>query len=447
MKSRVTIHFLDALKLNWLRTNMTQPIFFNFILIYNLLTMKMIPTILFMILFMLNACEKDEDLQPAGKEINISKTTREMIVSDNQFGIDLFMKVVNEEDDTRNIMISPTSIALALAMTYNGADTDTKTAMETTLRKSGFSQDEINNGYRSLMDALINVDPDVLLEIANSIWYRQGFNVLPDFISINRDFYDAEVNELDFSLPAAPEQINDWVADKTHDKITQIISNIQNDVVMYLINAIYFKGIWQMEFDKEDTQDSQFRLQNGSTVTVPMMRQEAALKYSHQDAFSMLELPYGKGNYSMNILLPDEGYTPEDILEDLTPENWENWISSLSEINVTVQLPKFKFEYKNSLIEELSSLGMGIAFSDAADFSKINGTGGLLISDVIHKTFVEVSEEGTEAAAVTAVVMVTSAIPGEPQVIPFIADHPFLFVIREWDTGTILFLGVVRNPA
>jgi serpin B len=308
----------------------------------------------------------------------------------------------------------------------------------------GLTADEINTSYKSLIDALVSVDPKVLLEIANSIWYREGFTVLPEFVTTNQQYYHARVSALDFGDPGAPGVINGWVRDNTHNRIEKIVDAISDETVMYLINAIYFKGIWQYEFDIENTAEGPFYLEDGQ-VSVEMMNQTTTLRHAIHDILSIVELPYGQGNFSMIVLLPQPAYTTDHIVASLTPENWESWMNSLTDRNLDLRLPKFTFEYKNQLNEELEALGMGVAFSDMADFSGINGTGGLRISKVLHKSFVEVNEEGTEAAAVTSVEMVNTSYPG-PVNTTFYVDRPFLFAIRENSTGTILFIGLVRNP-
>lgn len=396
-------------------------------------------------LLFLFSCESEQP-EPQGSKINISKTTAEIVKADNAFGIDLFKRAVAGDPGADNIFISPTSVALALAMTYNGAAGQTKSDMENALRKSGFTAGEINASYKELTDALLSVDPRVLLEIANSIWYRDGFTVLDDFIEVNQSFYSAEVNSLDFSLPAAPDVINAWVAEKTHDKILTVVNEIPPEVMMYLINAIYFKGIWRSEFDEKETRDEIFRLPDGSEPEVPMMHQQDTFMYGNAGQFSLIELPYGQGNYSMVVLLPEYGSTPDAILAELTPEKWEEWLALMSEREVVLQLPKFRFEYSNLLNDELTGMGMGIAFTEMADFSGINGSGNLYISKVLHKSFVEVNEEGTEAAAVTAVEISLTSFPDPGQPVHFIVNRPFLFVIREKDTGALVFMGRVNNP-
>lgn len=392
------------------------------------------------------SCEKNEnrmDLPPQGPiDLNLSEKTTDAIQADNDFGLTLFRHALaaNEAD---NIMISPTSVALALAMTYNGAVGETKSAMEEALRKQGFTSEQINQSYKSLVEALTSVDPKVQLQIANSIWYKKGFSVLPQFIQINRDFYDAEVNSLNFEDPLAAGKINNWVDDKTNHKIKKIIDGIPDAVVMYLINAIFFKGDWQYAFDKNATFNGPFFTGDDAQVTVPFMKQECDYPYMVCDSFALVELPYGRGNFVMNVLLPQPGYSLGELIPALTTENWDGWLKRRYITKLNLELPKFTFSYKNILNDELTAMGMGIAFTPQADFSGINGTGGLDISRVIHKTYVDVNEEGTTAAAVTAVEIEFTSVPGS---ISFKADRPFIFAIREVTTGAILFIGMVQNP-
>ncbi len=389
------------------------------------------------------SCEKksiDLPLEPVA--LNLPEKSAGIIESDNTFGFNIFRQVV-ENDDASNIFISPTSIALALSMTYNGAEGETKTAFETTLSKQGLTREEINQSYKALINALKSVDPRVILEIANSIWYREGFDVLPEFINLNTKYYNAEVSSLDFASAEAPSVINGWVDDKTHGLIEKIIDNISPDVVMYLINAIYFKGMWKYEFDETKTVEAPFYLKDGRTVSNDFMNQKITVPYLANEKFRITELPYGQGNYSMVILLPNEGYSTADIVSQLTSENWNQWMGSLYERELNISLPKLKFSYKNLLNNELTNLGLGIAFTDMADFSGINGTGGLMISRVLHKSFIEVNEKGTEAAAVTAVEIILTSLPEE---IFVTVNRPYLFALRETTTGAVLFLGMVQDP-
>ncbi len=396
-----------------------------------------------------NSCENE---QPSPdelemKEIHLSPAARQIVESDNHFGFELFQSITENEEAVANTMISPVSVALALAMTYNGAADSTKKAMENTLNLEGLTTEQINQSYKDLIEALLSVDPKVTVEMANSIWSRQGFAVEEEFIEVNQDYYDAEVRELDFRDPAAKDIINGWISDKTHGKIQDVIESIDPYVVMYLINALYFNGLWKYQFDESDTEKETFYTVDGSEVQTDMMQMEADLNYYSADKFEAIELPYGRGNYSMICLLPDADYSANQLIMDLSVAQWNNMLDNWSERGIQLHLPRLKFEYKKELKEVLTQLGMGIAFNQAAaDFSGINPFKELYISRVIHQTFLEVDEKGTEAAAVTVVEMVElTSGPGSPYRIRF--DRPFLFAIQENSTKAIMFMGKVVNPA
>ncbi|NJK85015.1 MAG: hypothetical protein HC906_02585 [Bacteroidales bacterium] len=280
-----------------------------------------------------------------------------------------------------------------MAMTYNGSNGDTRTAMENTLKKSGLTIEEINMAYKELMQGLTSVDPKVILNIANSIWYREDFYVLPDFLQINTDYFESEVNALDFSNPASIDIINDWVSQKTNNKIETIIDQIPSEAVMYLINAIYFNGIWKYEFKKEDTHLQEFFPEGVASYQTPMMHLTDSVNFFSNDLFSSIELPYGNGHYSMFFYLPKSGKTVDDVVSSLSPETWSDWLNSYTKEKVSVSIPKFKFEFEDTLNNELTSMGMGIAFTGQADFSKINPEYDLYISMVKQKAYVDVNEK------------------------------------------------------
>lgn len=379
-------------------------------------------------------------------ETNFSEKSARLIEVENDFGFELFKKVFDSEKESENIMVSPLSISLALAMTYNGAKGETKTAMEKTLKVYGLTPDDINTSYLDLVEALKSLDPKVLLEIANAIYYRNDFIVENDFISINKNYYDAEVSALDFSSPQAVNTINNWVAEKTHDKIETILEEITGDQVMFLLNAIYFKGAWQKEFNVESTESLPFYLKNGNPIQTETMQRLDTLPYASNDLFSAVKLTYGKGNYNMFVFLPGPDKNIQEIVNKLDKDNWKTWMESFQETqSVDIKLPRLKYEYEITLNDVLSEMGMGIAFTGAADFTGINKNGGLQIGFVKHKTFVEVNEEGTEAAAVT-IVSIERNSAGGPQKIPFYVNKPFVYAITEKDTGAILFIGSVKNP-
>lgn len=379
------------------------------------------------------------------REILLDAKSGLIVNSGNEFGFELFRNVFEAETEYENIMISPLSVSLALAMTYNGANGETKSAMEETLKLHGLTPEEINTSFQTLVNAFTALDPKVVLEIANAIFYRDNFKVEMPFIQTNEKYYDAKVAALDFNSDNALKTINNWVAGKTHGKIEKIINRIDPSHVMFLLNAIYFKGIWTSEFDENKTSEKVFYLENGTAVLTNFMQQTNSVLYATNNLFSAIELPYGQGNYSMVVMLPNEGTSLEDVVGNLDKTNWNNWRENFFKTNVDIQFPKFKYEYEIKLNDVLTEMGMGIAFSSSADFTGINKDGSLFIDYVKHKSFIEVNEKGTEAAAVT-VVAIGRTSAGPPANPSFIVNRPFLYLITEKSTGAILFIGTVKNP-
>jgi serpin B len=407
--------------------------------------MKRTLTFIALITIGLFSCSKDDsDI----KDIDIDFKSEKLIKADNEFGLDLFKGIYNDSKTSVNFMISPLSVSVALSMAYNGAETETRTEMEEALRIKGFSRDEINKAYKQLIVALTTADEKVTMEVANSIWYSDIYPVEQSFLDVNKTYYNAEVEAADFSDPNTVNLINKWVSDKTHEKIPEIIQEISPEMVMYLINAIYYNGTWTKEFNPESTQKLSFKTESGNYKSTDMMGRKDSLNYFSNETFSSIEMPYGQGNYNMMVLLPNEDKTVSDILGQLNPENWEKWQKALKLTNsIDIRLPKFKIEFEIKLNEILKAMGMQLAFTEMADFSGINPARDLFISYVKHKTFIEVDEEGTEAAAVTIIGFeTTSAGPGQEQWIPFYCTRPFLFAITEKDTGAILFMGKVGDP-
>jgi len=395
-------------------------------------------------LAVLSACKDDKNNKDV-KEIKLTAKQQEIAVAGNEFSLGLFQKVAESETED-NFMISPLSINYAMAMTTNGAKNNTLNQMLAAMGFTDFSLSEFNNYFGYVMDELVGLDQNVNLSVANSIWYRNGFTVLPEFLDINQQYYDAEITALNFDSPDAVNTINNWVSEATNNKIPTIIESISADVVMYLINAVYFHGTWKYEFDQSQTQTQNFYLQNSQAIETEMMKMEAELKFYYDADISMVELPYGNGDFVMDIILPSSENSAADIVTDLDNERFTEITQGLANNNIVLSMPKFKFSFENSLIPALQSLGMSDLFIEGvADLSGINGDGGLFVSDVKHKTYIDVNEAGTEAAAVTSVeVGTTSVDPNAPLYLN--VDHPFIFVIRETGTGIILFTGVVRNP-
>ncbi|MCX6832238.1 MAG: serpin family protein [candidate division Zixibacteria bacterium] len=373
---------------------------------------------------------------------DLTTAEKELVTSGNKFGLKLFREIVSQEGD-KNVFVSPLSVAMALGMTYNGANGATQEAMQNTLELQGMSLEDVNKSYRSVIDLLRGLDSKVTFQIANSIWYRQGFEVEPTFVDLNMTYFDAVVRALDFADPSAVVTINGWVNENTHGKIDKILDEIPDATVMYLIDAIYFKGIWKLQFDPKKTTAEPFHLPDGSVKSCQMMAMpETDIAYFGTREFSAIDLKYGDGDYSMTILLPNQNMNLDSVMAQLTDENWQSWLGQFRLQNWALQIPKFEIEYEKSLKEVLSALGMGVAFSDFADFTGINRRRNLQITAVKHKTYVKVDEEGTEAAAVTSVeIGLTSTGPRI-----FIVNRPFLLVIHENHSGTILFMGKIVDP-
>ena len=373
----------------------------------------------------------------------IQAVIEKRVPQDNEFAFDLFKKMV-ETSNSSNLFISPLSVSIALGMAWNGANGDTQTEMEAALKMSGFSTDEINAYYQYMLTTLPGADPKTTLNIANSIWYKLGFPVKEDFLNINRDYFDAEVRELDFDKEGAVDTINNWCALKTNDLIKKPLDRISTDAVMYLINAIYFKGMWTKPFHEEGTHERYFIAESGDAVPVNMMSQLDFFNYAEDDNAQYIDLPYGDGNFSMTVALPRSGKNMTDLLAYLTLERWSERLNEMDSTEVKVNLPRFKNENKYELKDILKQMGMQKAFEDGlADFSGINEEFEIFISRIIHSTFVEVNEKGTEAAAVT---IIESEATSAPQYEVFCADRPFLYIIREQTSGVILFMGKIGEP-
>ena len=368
-----------------------------------------------------------------------------LIEANTRFSFKLFSEVL-KQDGKKNVFVSPSSVAIALSMVYNGAKGETQQAIAKALEMQGMSLSEINQANASLKTSLESSDPKVQLTIANSLWVRKGVDFKPEFIQRNQTFYAAEVESLDFANPSAPGQINGWVKKNTQGKISEIVDRIDADQVMFLINAIYFKGKWMTEFDKGRTTNQPFTLANGLQKQHPLMSQKGDYRYYENQQFQAVSLPYGKGRTSLYVFLPKPNSSLAEFQKTLTAENWQTWMKTFGKREGSIRLPRFKMDYEIELKKSLSALGMGIAFDPAkADFSNLSTT-STRIDEVKHKTFVEVNEEGTEAAAVTSIgIRVTSA---QVTVAPFsmTVDRPFFCAIRDNKTGEILFMGSISDP-
>jgi len=394
----------------------------------------------------LPSCEESDPIQKEPTKIILNKKAAEIIEADKAFGFELFREVYlqGEED---NLMISPLSVSYALGMTYNGAAGTTLEAFNDVLHFGDLTSDEVNESYKDLMDQMLNLDDKVEFSIANSIWYRLGFQVLSEFIQTNKDYFDAEVEEIDFSDPQTVEVINQWIEDKTNDKIKDMLDFIPIDAVMYLINAIYFNAPWKYEFEKGATYEGDFNLADGNKHEVDYMRVSGNFSYTSNEDFTAVELPYGDSAFSMVVMRPSSEKEVSDLVAKFNVTQWDSWFENSTYTGVQIDLPKFKYEFKELLNDPLITLGLGMAFSEfEADFTRINPAGNLFISRVIHQTFIDVQEEGTEAAAATIVEISLTSSGGGGSPIYFKADKPFLYLIKENSTGAIVFMGKVGKP-
>jgi serine protease inhibitor len=360
------------------------------------------------------------------------------------FAIRLFHEVRREEGD-RNLFLSPASVAFALAMTHHGAAGETRDAMARTL---GVGSEELGGGIATLQAALASDREDVRLRVANSLWAREGVPFLPEFLQSTRERFGAEVATLDFADPAAAARIDGWVSRQTEGRIPRIVERIDPEEVLFLINAVHFKGQWTEQFDPRATRPGEFTLPSGQRIQHPMMTRTGQLRSLRGEGWQAVALPYGADErLAMYVFLPDAGQNLDRFYAQLTPANWQRWMDGFRPERLHLSLPRFRMEYSLALGPALGHMGMGIAFDPArADF------GGMLpreflalnnayITRVQHKTFVEVNEEGTEAAGATSVGIGIVSMPPE-----FTVSRPFFFAIRDHQTGAVLFAGQVLDP-
>lgn len=391
------------------------------------------------------SCSKtEENVITDPVPINITQGQTNLIESGNEFAFDIFERIILKAGSSENVMISPLSISYALSMSVNGAEGETREAILDALRLNGLSTDELNRSYSDLTEDLMKVDRKVIMEIANSVWTEDDFNVKKPFLDILSEYYKAEAGSFDIDDPSAPDAINEWIEEKTNGLITEMIQTLPDNTVMLLINAIYFKGQWKMQFDEKATSDMPFFRSGGGTVNVPMMKQKENFRFFQGDGFKIAEFPYGQGNFVMDVILPDEADGLTEVMASLGGSGFSSWINAMTEKELQVSFPRFKYGFRLTLKEILTDMGMGIAFTDAASFSNISEQYDLLINEVTHQSFIETNEEGTEAAAATVVEVGTTSVP---VILVFNMDHPFIYIIRETTTNSIIFMGRVSDPS
>ncbi len=378
-------------------------------------------------------------------EPNARDDRSELVRGNTAFALALYRQLTSERE---NLVFSPFSISASLAMTYAGATGKTADEIAEVLRFT-LPEERLHNAFHDLLAALEDEQQDVELALANALWGQQGYGFCEVFVELVRTRYGAGLREVDYTTDpeAARVAINAWVAEITRDRIAELLSpNALDELTrLVLVNAIYFQGDWVLPFDPERTTPADFHLQEGENVKVPMMAREGWFPYAQFEELQVLEMLYEGEELSMAVFLPRRGMTLAGLEAQLTAENVTRWLAALDAQPVMVHLPKFTVRSGFSLVETLKAMGMSLAFGPQADFSGMDGRSDLVIDDVIHQALVEVDEQGAEAAAATAVVMAErSALAPSP--VEFRADRPFMYLLRDRATGSILFMGRVTDP-
>ena len=387
-----------------------------------------------------------EDIAAANIPAPDPAVTSRVSSATDDFGFRLLNALA--KDPTQNTIISPLGVATAFAMAYNGAAGDTKTEMAKTLALGSLGDEDINRANHYLMHTLAEADPAVQTEIANALWVQKDFPINPDFRTVCESFYDASAASLDFigDPTGAAAAINSWADKNTHHRIPVLVAGIRGDTRLMLTDAVYFKGRWSSPFKKAQTRPRPFHLLSGASRQTAMMDQSGTYAYLENQSFQAIRLPYGNQRYAMYVFIPRKAAGLPDFIRSLDETHWTQWTSQFARRSGQIVIPKFETTYSKQLNDALKEMGMRLAFDDRrADFSRIHPY--LFISDVEHKTWVKVDEEGTEAAAATSIGMSVAAIAVAPMPsFVMIVDHPFFFAITEQQSGALLFAGIVMDP-
>jgi len=365
-----------------------------------------------------------------------------LVAAINTLAFQVFLQI-GKQNRNRNLFISPLSLTLALALLYNGADGVTKQELAKILGIQNIELEEANTAYAVLRDELGQHLGQINLSIANSLWAQKELLFNQDFIQRSKSFYSTEVLNLNFASPEASLAINDWVKNKTNGKINEIVSSgdLNPNTILILLNAIYFQGTWRRQFSKANTKEAPFILSDGKPKLLPMMAQSGVYKYFQDEDFQAIALPYGDSNISMIVFLPDEQNLLSDFHQRLDTQKWQQWRTRFSQMQGYLGLPRFKVDYEDSLMGAFEALGLNIALSSRASYQNMCNA-FVSISDIRHKAFMEVNEEGTEAAAATGVLMQRTI----GQKFSMVINRPFFCAIQDDQTGVILFLGAIWEP-
>lgn len=396
-------------------------------------------------------CKKESPVSPDDfelQEINCEASALlcDLTNANLSFGFDLLRSLQQLHADD-NIFVSPLSLSTALSMALIGAEGQTDYELRAALHLEMFDEAELLSANKLLLEKLPFLDKNTKLGLSNAIFYRKEYPILPSFLDANREYFQSEIEALDLSGPeSAKQQINDWVSESTQGTINDLVDRVPANLVMYLINTLYFKSGWSQPFDEELSYTGTFTRQGKQAVEVDyMQKQEVAYPYFRGNGFQMVDLAYGDSVYSMTLMLPDEGILVNELLNSLQADTWHDWIGQLEDTELMISMPKFKLSWESAMNETLQELGVSDAFdAERADFSGISDQGGLFISEVKHKTFIEVNEKGTEASAASSVGVSRTSIPDIP-ILQF--NRPYLFMIRENQSNSILFIGKMMDPS
>jgi len=391
---------------------------------------------------MLFGCTND-NVAP-GNDVNPVEIPASVSNGTTSFAFDFIHALQKTQPAEENLFVSPLSLHMALGMLLNGAEKETADEIQKALKMDAVALADLNAAYKTLINDLPVADSKVSLGLANSVWYRNDFSVENDFQSVLKNSFESEVTGLPFD-DAAKDRINKWASDKTNGKIPKVLDQIQQQHILFLLNALYFKGDWQTKFDTGNTKDTPFRLENGQSKNVKMMFAESDFKVGSGSNYDAVRLPYANGQFSMTVLIPRGQSTIDEVLKGITADEWSQLnAGKMTQRGITIGLPKFTLKYSAQLKGTLKGMGIKRAFEDSAQLGRINKTAKLYVDFVKQDAYLGIDEKGTEAAAVTSIgVGVTSARPEPPR---FICDRPFGLIISESTSNTILFMGRINNP-
>jgi serpin B len=411
--------------------------------------MKKLTFLIIISMVMFSACDKstpNDNETPSTPPLKIAADPT-LVAEGNAFAFKLFATANSQNPNDENMVLSPLSLNMALAMVWNGANGETRDAIRIAMGMGDYADESVNDFFKTIRIGFASTDPNTKLSLANSIWYRPEFPVKQPFIDLNLQYYNALVRQLDFSLPTAAGTINQWCSDNTNGLIDNIIDDpISGDMAMFLINALYFKGMWKdsLAFNPEHTRNLSFYKSETEMTNVQTMFQHATVNTYQDENLQLITLPYGNGAFAMTVILPAYNTTFDDLLSTLQQDGyWHNCLTNRCLSGLDIYVPKFKVRYdtEEKLMPILTALGMGVAFDEyQADFSRLSDI-PTFIGLVKQKTYIDVNEEGTEAAAVTIIGNMETSMPPS-----FVANRPFLFVIHETSTDVVLFMGKINNP-